>query len=125
MKGRCIYGNADVLEKFGRYFFGKQVINVSEHLSNEHKRHFCKRMASNLPTLRAKANLSQDDLAERLGFTRQTISALEGKKRDMQWSTFSAITLFFSKDTEVRQLMSVMGILGEDVRETLNIPHDD
>ena len=82
-------------------------------------------MASNLPTLRAKANLSQDDLAERLGFTRQTISALEGKKRDMQWSTFSAITLFFSKGTEVCQLMSVMGILDEDVRGTLNIPHDD
>ena len=94
---------------------------MSEHLSNERKQQLCRIMASNLPTLRAKANLSQDDLAERLGFTRQTISALEGKKRNMQWSTFSAMTLFFSKDAEIYQLMLVMGILDDDVRYTLNI----
>ena len=78
-------------------------------------------MASNLSTLRAKANLSQNDLADRLGFTRQTISAIEGKKRDMQWSTFSSLVLFFSKDDEVSQLMTVMGILNNDVKAILNI----
>lgn len=98
--------------------------SVSEHLNSERKQTLCRLMATNLPTLRTKANLSQDDLAERLGFSRQTISALEGKKRDMQWSTFSAMTLFLSKDEEVRQLMSVMGILDEDVRITLNISDD-
>ena len=78
-------------------------------------------MASNLPTLRVKANLSQEELAERLGFARQTISAIETKRRDMQWSTFSAITLFFSKDEEIRQLMTVMGIWDDKVNKILNI----
>ena len=94
---------------------------MSEGINNERKKELCRILASNLPTLRTKANLSQDELSERLGFSRQTISAIEGKKRDMQWSTFSVITLFLSKDIEVRQLMLVMGILDDDVKSILNI----
>ena len=94
---------------------------MPEHLNDERKQELCKIMASNLPTLRAKANLSQDELAERLGFARATISAIENKRRDMQWSTFSTITLFFSKDEEINQLMTVMGILDDEVNKVLNI----
>ena len=90
-------------------------------LGDNRKLELCRKMASNLSTLRAKANVSQNELADRLGFTRQTISAIESKKRDMQWSTFSAIALFFSKDTEIRQLMIVMGILDDDVEKIINI----
>jgi len=85
------------------------------------KHDLCRILAENLPTLRTKMGISQNELADRLGFSRQTISALEGKKRDMQWSTFSTITLFFSKDNEINRLMSVMGILDSDVEATLNI----
>ena len=95
--------------------------SMSGSISNERKQELCKIMASNLSTLRAKANLSQNELADRLGFTRQTFSAIEGKKRDMQWSTFSAIALFFSKDKEIRQLMIVMGILNDDVEKILDV----
>jgi len=111
----------DIKQRKGVLCLERQVITISEFLSIDRKHKLCQIMSSNLPTLRAKAALSQDELAERLGFSRQTISALEGKKRDMQWSTFSAITLFFSKDDEVRQLMLVMGILDDDVKEMLNI----
>jgi len=90
-------------------------------VSNERKQELCKVLASNLSTLRAKANMSQDELADRLGFSRQTISAVEGKKRDMQWSTFSAIVLFFLKDQETNHLMSALGILNDDVKNILNI----
>ena len=65
--------------------------------------------------------MTQDELSERLGFSRQTISAIESEKRDMQWSTFTAITLFLSKNKDVSQLMAVMGILDDDVRDILNI----
>ena len=97
-----------------------------EYLSNERKQELCKIMASNLPVFRAKANnMSQAELADRLGFTRQTISAVENKQRDMQWSTFSSIVLFFSKDTEVAHLMTVMGVLDDDVIKTLNLQKDN
>ena len=94
---------------------------MTDHISNERKQELCKILASNLPTLRAKANITQNELADRLGFSRQTISAVEGLKREMQWSTFSAIVLFFSKDQEIYRLMLVMSILDEDVMNILNI----
>ena len=90
-------------------------------IDNNRKQELCDILAANLPTLRTKANMSQRELSNRLGFSRQTISAIEGKKRDMQWSTFSAIVLLLSKDSEVALMMAVMGILGDDVRETLKI----
>ena len=93
-------------------------------LNEERKQELCKTMASNLSTLRAKAGLTQGDLAERLGFARQTVSAIESNRRDMQWSTFSAIALFFSKDEEIRQLMTVMGILDDSVNAVLNITYE-
>jgi len=97
---------------------------MPSNLNNERKQELCKTMASNLSTLRAKAGLSQFDLADRLGFARQTISAIESKKRDMQWSTFSAIALFFSKDEEIRQLMTVMGMLDDSVNAVFNITYE-
>ena len=97
------------------------MVVISDLISNERKLELCKILASNLPTLRTKAHLSQDDLADRLGFSRQTISAVENMKRDMQWSTFSAIVLFLTRDKEVNKLMTAMEILDDDVSEVLNI----
>jgi DNA-binding XRE family transcriptional regulator len=94
---------------------------MSDCINEKRKRELCRVLAENLPTLRAKAGISQNELADRLGFSRQTISAIEGQKREMQWSTFSAIVLFFSKDQEIYRLMLVMSIMDEDVMTTLNI----
>ena len=112
---------AIAVNRTNRRFLRRQVVAVSGHLSVQRKQKLCEIMSLNLPTLRTKANLSQNELAERIGLSRQTISALEGCKREMQWSTFSTLALFLSKDKEVSKLMSVMGILDEDVRCTLNI----
>jgi len=94
---------------------------MNDSINNERKHELCRLLAENLPTLRTKANISQNELANRLGFSRQTISAIEGMKRDMQWSTFSAIVLFFSKDQEIYRLMLVLSIMDEEVMTTLNI----
>jgi len=93
---------------------------MSDSLGNEHRQELCRLLATNLPTLRTKANLSQDELADKLGFSRQTISAIENKKRDMQWSTFIAIVLFFLRDYEIKELMVVMGIVNDNLEEMLS-----
>lgn len=55
-------------------------------------------MTQNLATLRAKASLSQAKLAEIIGVSRQTLVAVENRKRKMSWSTFLACFLVFSKN---------------------------
>jgi len=77
-------------------------------------------MASNLATLRTKANMKQEELAERLGLSRQTISAIENERRIMEWTTFSVLVMFFAKDEEIRQIMIALGILNYDVQKMLN-----
>jgi len=94
---------------------------MASFIDADKKEKLCVNMATNLPVLRAKVRLSQDDLADRLGFSRQTISAIENGKRKMQWSTFTAIALFFSKDSEIREHMVIMGILNDEVEEMLII----
>jgi DNA-binding XRE family transcriptional regulator len=96
-------------------------MNIPNSISTEEKQELCRIMASNLSTLREKAKLKQDELADKLGLSRQTISAIENEKREMQWSTFSVLIMFFANDYEIRQIMSVMGIMTEKVAKIFNI----
>ena len=91
-----------------------------ECVSSDDKKELCKKMASNLATLRTKANMKQEELAERLGLSRQTISAIENERRIMEWTTFSVLVMFFAKDEEIRQIMIALGILNYDVQKMLN-----
>jgi len=93
-------------------------------MTSEEKLVLCKSMASNLSTLREKARLTQDELADRLGLSRQTISAIENEKRDMQWSTFSVLIMFFVTNREIRQIMVAMGIVNDTVEKVFNIGTD-
>lgn len=90
-------------------------------MTNEEKLSLCRTMASNLSTLREKARLTQDELADKLGLSRQTISAIENEKRDMQWSTFTVLIMYFAANQEIRQIMVAMRIMTDNVEKFFNI----
>ena len=92
-----------------------------ESMNDDRKRELCKILAKNLSVLREKAGITQNELADRLGFSRQTISAIESQKREMQWSTFSTLAMFFAKDKEMKQIMKVIGIINDEVEKILNL----
>ena len=55
--------------------------------SNDIEReHLINILTDNLPVLRARIGSSQDDLSNIIGFSRQTYSAIETKKRNMSWA---------------------------------------
>lgn len=72
-------------------------------------------MSSNLSVLRLKLSLSQEDLAEVLGVTRQTISAIENGQRQMTWQTFLSLVLVFLKNKETKRLMILLGVYTKDL----------
>lgn len=72
-------------------------------------------MTQNLPTLRAKATLSQARLAEMIGISRQTLVAVENKKRKMSWSIFMSCFLVFHKNPETNLLMKVYEIYPDEL----------
>ena len=72
-------------------------------------------MADNLPMLRAKLGLSQTALANVIGVTRQTVSAMENKTREISWPNFLSLLFLFTQNEETRQLLPVLGIYTEEL----------
>ena len=64
-------------------------------LTDAEKDEFIATLTPNLPALRTQAEISQEELANLLGISRQTYSAIERKVRKMAWSTYLSLVLFF------------------------------
>lgn len=52
-------------------------------------------LQENLVALRAKAAISQEELANLIGMSRQTYYGIETGKRKMSWATYIALIFFF------------------------------
>lgn len=72
------------------------------------------KMTENLPVLRKKLKLSQEELANLLGSSRNTVMLIENKKRKMTWSTFLSLVLLFEKNPETALLMRALDIYTEE-----------
>lgn len=68
------------------------------------------RMTENLPVLRKKLRLSQENLATFIGSSRHTVMLIENKKRRMTWNTFLSLVLLFDKNEETAILLRALGI---------------
>lgn len=78
-------------------------------------------LTEELPVLRAKIGLSQDDVSGIVGISRQTYSAIETKKRKMTWATFISLVLFFEQNETTRPLIEGMGAFPDDLKQLINI----
>lgn len=78
------------------------------------------KMVENLPVLRKKLKLSQEDLATIIGSSRYTVMLIETGKRKMTWSTFLSLVLVFEKNEETAVLMRALGIYTDDLDAQIN-----
>ena len=76
---------------------------------------YIEKMADNLPMLRAKLALSQEQLGKMIGMCRGAIVSIEKKKRSMTWPTYLALVLVFSKNDDTKKLMDVLEIYNEQL----------
>ena len=77
-------------------------------------------MTDNLSTLRAKASFTQKRLAELIGVSRQTLVAVESKKRKMSWNTFLACLLVFKSNKDTKLLLEVFHISNDELNVYLS-----
>ena len=60
------------------------------------------KLTENLSMLRAKAGVTQGDVADRIGIARQTYSAIECGRNKMSWNTFMSLILFFKENANIK-----------------------
>lgn len=74
-----------------------------------------------LPILRARIDMTQDEISEIAGLSRQTYSALETRKRNMTWSNFMALLFFFYFNPATREAVESSGLFPEKLREIMSL----
>ena len=87
-------------------------------------------LTEELPLLRAKAGVPQDDLARLIGISRQTYGTIERKERLMSWSTYLSLILFFDYNQSTHEMIRNLSafpsglinrINDKDINEEINI----
>ena len=61
-----------------------------------------KNMTENLPMLRKRLGLTQEEIADKIGVSRSTVIAIENNKREMTWNTFLSLMLFIINGSILR-----------------------
>ena len=72
-------------------------------------------LRNELPVLRAKARISQEDIAEKVGISRQTFSCIVTGKREMSWTTFLALIAYFQNNESTKKMISEINGLSEGI----------
>lgn len=72
---------------------------MSEISTSTEQKILIEHMVDRLPALRKKYGISQTELGEKIGLSRQTISAIERKTTPLTWTTMLAILMFFTANS--------------------------
>jgi len=78
-------------------------------------------LTEELPLLRAKLGISQENLCDIVGISRQTYSGIETKKKKMSWSVFLSLLMLFTNNEKTALIIRIAGAFPDDLKESLNI----
>lgn len=68
-------------------------------------------MTENLASLRAKADITQGEISNLIGISRQTYYAIETGQRTMSWNTYLSLLLFFDTNNSTRSMLRALSII--------------
>ena len=73
------------------------------------------KLIKNLPVLRATINMTQAQLAEKVGVSRQTIVAIETRKRLMSLTLYLAIVCVFQNHDDSKKMIGNLSLFDESL----------
>ena len=85
------------------------------------KKKLMETLTNELKVLRAKAGVTQQELADRLGVTRQTYGMIENKTQNMTWSHFLALTLLFRSNEDTAKILEWTGAYTPELENYLKL----
>lgn len=77
-------------------------------------------LQENLPSLRARVGISQEELANVIGVSRQTYYSIEAGKREMLWCTYLALVFFFNSIDRTAEMIRDLRVYPIDLVKRFN-----
>lgn len=90
------------------------------NLDNDIKDWFISTLTPELAVLRMKAEISQGDLANIIGVSRQTYNAIECGTRKLPWNAYLALIFYYDYNQKTRQMIRTLGIFPQGLISKIN-----
>lgn len=87
-------------------------------LSEDERNELISRLVDELPVLRTKLGISQTDLANLIGVSRQTYSSIETKRREMSWGIYLSLVLVFDNNKQTHDYIRKLGLFPQNIIRT-------
>ena len=101
----------------------EQVLDRFGLMNQINKEELIDKFIYELPILRARVDMTQDEVSAMAGLSRQTYSALETRKRKMTWSNFMALLFIFYYNPVTRDEIESSGVFPEELRIIMRTDH--
>lgn len=93
-------------------------------ITPEEKDRYINALTDELPILRAKADISQEDLARIIGISRQNYGWIERKDRKMSWSTYLSLIFFFDYNQSTHKMIRAISAFPTELIDRMNESND-
>lgn len=88
----------------------------------ELKHDLMEQFRNELPVLRARVRVSQEIIAKKIGISRQNYSGIETGKREMTWTTFLALLVFFQNNEQTKQMIDQINGFSDSMTKVMESP---
>lgn len=89
-------------------------------ISDDYKDSKIRKLLENLPSLRARIGITQEEFANVIGTSRQTYYSVETGKREMSWTSYLAIIYFYDSIPETSEMVRQLHLFPEDFIKNLH-----
>ena len=97
--------------------------SVQEMMEIINKEELIDKLIYELPMLRARLGMAQDEASDIIGVSRQTYSSIETRKRNMSWTTYMALLMVFYNNPATRSEVENAGLFPEELQQAVGINH--
>lgn len=88
--------------------------------SQQEKDQLIEALSAELAVLRSKAGISQEELSELIGVSRQTYGAIERGTRKMSWSTFLSLIMFYDYNKKTHDMLRSIHAIPQILMKRIN-----
>ena len=93
---------------------------IRYYLSEEEKNELIEKLTPELAILRVKAEVSQEEIANIIGTSRQTYGAIERRNRKMTWNTYLSLLWFYDYNRKTHKMLRSMDAFPHELIGKMN-----